>query len=71
MFGEARGDVVCALVSLLVVPLVSQENGLLNFRAIEGKPEGEGTLSGIIDAGGMVRDGDDVLECDASCGVSL
>lgn len=54
--------------SLLVVALESQEKGLLNFRAIEGKPEGEGTLSGITDVGGMVRDGEDVLEFDASSG---
>ena len=41
----------------------------MNFRAIEGKPEGEGTLSGIMDVGGMVRDGEEALELGASSGV--
>jgi hypothetical protein len=71
VLGETSGGGDCALLSLPVVALESQEKGLLNFRAIEGKPEGEGTLSGIMDAGGMVRDGEVVLGLDASSGVLL
>lgn len=63
------GGGYCALTSLLVVFLEKKENGLLNFRAMEGKDEGEVTFSGIMDAGGMVRVGEDVFGVDASSGV--
>lgn len=51
----------CALISLFVLFLEKKEKGLLNFRAIAGKLEGEVTFSCIIDAGGMVRVGEDIF----------
>lgn len=52
-----------------MVFLEKKENGLLNFRAMEGKVEGEVTFSGIMDTGGMVRVGEDGFGADASSGV--
>lgn len=61
----------CVLMSLLVVFLEKKEKGLLNFRAMEGKVEGEVTFSGIMDAGGMVRVGEDIFGVDASSDISF
>lgn len=48
-----------------------KEKGLLNFLAIDGKDEGVVIFSGAMDAGEMVRDGEDVLEFGVFSGVSL